>query len=141
MWTTRSIIDWLATLGIGPGLTVNVLVVPGPYLPKMPDRVAVVTTIPGVGESLEGAADTPGFQLLIRGLQDPTHVDASAEQDALTADRLIRFAPLPGWAGDTWLLPVSRSGGRPSPIPQMDTGDRLTFTCTYLTTVLEEASP
>lgn len=138
MWTTSSLIGWLDSLGITPGGTVDLPVVPGPYLPKLPDRLAVVTTIAGVGESMEGVADTPGFQLLIRGRQDATHTDASAEQDALRADRLIRFAPLPALIDGNWLMPVTRSGGRPSPIPQLDTGDRLTFTCTYLTPVIEE---
>jgi hypothetical protein len=136
---TRAIIDWLTALGIGPDLAVDldVPIFPGPYVPDMPDRIAVVTTIPGPGDSMQGIADTPGFQLLIRGLQDPTDVDASAEEAALAADRLIRFAPPPALVGDTWLLPVTRSGGRPAPIPQ-DDGDRITFTCTYLTPVIEE---
>lgn len=141
MWTTRAIIDWLTSLGIGPGLAVDLddPIYPGPYVPAMPDRIAVVTTVGGLGESMEGVADTPGFQLLIRGSQDPTSSDASAEETALAADSLIRRAPLPAIVGGVWLLPVTRSGGRPAPVPQEDDGDRITFTCTYLTTVLEGA--
>lgn len=141
MWTTRSIIDWLASLGIGPGLAVDLeAVVAGPYLPEMPDRVGVVTTVGGVGESMDGIADTPGFQLLIRGWQDPESVDDSAEHAALAADRLIRTADLPKLVDGTWLLPISRSGGRPAPLPDEDDADRVIFTCTYLTPVIEEAS-
>lgn len=138
MWTTTAIIAWLGTLGIGKGLTIDVTVVAGPYVPKMPDTVAVVTTIGGVGEAMEGALDTPGFQLRIRGRQDPTSRDASAEQLALGADRLIRTAPLPKEvATGVRLLPVTRSGGRPAPLPTPDAGDRIEFTATYLTPVLE----
>jgi hypothetical protein len=141
MWTTRAIIDWLATLGIGEGLTVDLVMSPGPYVPDMPDNVGVVTTIPGPGLSMEGVADTGGFQLLIRGLQDPTSTDASAEENALRADRLIIRASLPAEVvTGVRLLPISRSGGRPAPLPQEDDGDRITFVCTYLTPVLEEAS-
>ncbi len=137
MWTTAAIIAWLSTLGIGPGLTVNLKVVPGPYVPKMPDVVAVITTIGGLGESLDGAGDTPGFQVRIRGRQDPTNTDMSAEQAALTCDRLILRAPLPAVvASGVWLLPVQRSGGRPAPLPTPDAGDRVEFTCTYLTTII-----
>jgi hypothetical protein len=115
---------------------------PGPYVPDMPDNVGVVTTVPGPGLSLEGAADTNGFQLLVRGLQDPTSTDGSAEDNALRADRLILFADLPAEVTPgVRLLPVSRSGGRPAPLAQEDDGDRITFVCTYLTPVLEEASP
>lgn len=142
MWTTRAIIDWLATLGIGPGLAVDLLVLPGPYLPPMPDRVGLVTTIPGPGLFLEGAGDTGGFQLLVRGWQDPTSTDASAEEDALAADRRILRADLPAEVTPgVWLLPIGRSGGRPAPLPQEDDGDRISVVCTYLTPVLEEASP
>lgn len=142
MWTTRAIIDWLATLGIGEGLAVDLIMVPGPYTPPMPDNVGTVTTIPGPGLFLEGAGDTGGFQLMVRGRQDPTSRSQSAEIAALRADRLILSADLPAEVvPGVWLLPVNRSGGRPAPLPQEDDGDRVTFVATYLTPVLEEASP
>lgn len=137
-WTTADIITWLGTLGVGRGGTVNLPVRPGPYVDAEPDRLAVVTTIPGPGQSMQGVADTGGFQLLIRGRQDPTSRDPSAEQDALAADRLILRAPLPAEVTPgVRLMPVVRSGGRPAPVPQEDDGDRISFVCTYLTTVLE----
>lgn len=135
MWTTQAIIDWLATLGIRKGGTVNVRVVPGPYIPEMPDILAVVTTIGGPGEYMDGAADVGGFQLRIQGRQNSS---SSPENAALAADRLIRFAPLPAEVTPgVWLQPVTRSGGRPAPLPLRDTGDRVAFTCTYLTPILE----
>lgn len=138
MWTETEIINWLATLGIGKGLTVDVTVVAGPYIPKMPDTIAVVTTIGGPGEAMNGVLDTGGFQLRVRGRQDPTNRSPSAAHLAHTADRLIRSAPLPAEvAPGVRLLPVSRSGGRPAPLPGPDSGDRVEFTATYLTPVLE----
>src|SRR5207244_6815230 len=38
--------------------------------PDMPDRIGVVTPTSGPGQSLEGAADTVGFQMRIRGAQN-----------------------------------------------------------------------
>ena len=127
----QDIIDWLATLGIGPNLAVNVPVYAGPYVPEMPDVQAVVTAIAGLGESLQGAADTAGFQLRVQGRQ----LSAGSPEDiAFTADRLILTAPLPALVGGVWLQPVVRSGGRPAPLPSRDPGDRVIYTATYLTT-------
>jgi len=138
VWTETEIITWLATLGIGKGLACDVTVVVGPYVPKMPDTVAVVTTIAGPGETMDGVLDTGGFQLRIRGRQDPTQRSTSAARLAHLADRLIRRAPLPAEVvPGVRLLPVTRSGGRPSPLPTPDPGDRVEFTTTYLTPVLE----
>jgi hypothetical protein len=131
--TTSDLIAWLASLGIGSGLAVDVPVFPGPWLPKMPDELAVVTPISGPGEWLDGSGDVAGFQLRIRGRQDITGLSASGEANALAADRLILTAPLPALVGGVHLLPLQRSGGRPAPLPDPDGGDRLSFTCTYLT--------
>ena len=133
MLTTSDLIAWLATLGIQPGGTVDLPVFPGPWLPKMPDELAAVTPISGPGETLQGAGDVAGFQLRIRGRQDITGASPNGEANALAADRLILTAPLPALVGGVQLLPVTRSGGRPAPLPDPDGGDRLSFTCTYLT--------
>lgn len=138
MWDTAAVIDWLGSLGIGRNLAVNLPLFKGPYLPDEPDRLGLVTTIPGPGLQAEGVIDVGGFQLLIRGRQDPKSRDSTAERDALAADRLILRAPLPAEvAPGVRLLPVNRSGGRPTPLPQED-GDRIAFVCTYLTAVLED---
>lgn len=130
-FTTQNIIDWLATLGITPGGTVNVRVYPGPYIPEAPDVQAVVTTISGPGETMQGIGEVTGFQLRTQGSQRST---TSPEDAALAADRLILTAPLPALVGGVWLQPVVRSGGRPAPFPLRDTGDRVAYTATYLTT-------
>ena len=129
----QDIVDWLATLGVGPNLAVNVPVYVGPYVPEMPDLQAVVTAIGGLGESMQGIADTPGFQLRVQGRQMS---NTSPEDIALQADRLILTAPLPALVGGVWMGPVVRSGGRPAPIPSRDPGDRVIYTATYLTTFI-----
>lgn len=126
----QDIVDWLATLGIGKGLAVACPVYPGPYIKEGLDVQAVVTSIGGPGEYLQGAADTGGFQLRVQGRQN-SHV--SPEHIALAADRLILTAPLPALVGGVWLQPLTRSGGRPAPLPARDSGDRVIYTATYLT--------
>jgi hypothetical protein len=129
----QDIVDWLATLGIGNNLTVNVPVYIGPYVQEMPDLQAVVTAIGGLGESMQGIADTPGFQLRVQGRQLS---NTSPEDVALQADRLILTAPLPALVGGVWMGPVQRSGGRPAPLPSRDSGDRVIYTATYLCTFI-----
>jgi hypothetical protein len=110
--TTSDLIAWLATLGIGPGLAVDLPVFPGPRLPKMPDELAVVTPISGPGEWMDGDGDVAGFQLRIRGRQDITGLSPTGEANALAADRLILRAPLPApvVVGTENHLTVFRSG-------------------------------
>lgn len=129
----QDIVDWLATLGIGDQLAVDVPVYIGPYVADMPDVQAVVTAIGGLGESMQGIADTPGFQFRVQGRQ----LSATSPEDiALQADRLILTATLPALVGGVWMGPVVRSGGRPAPLPSRDSGDRVIYTATYLTTFI-----
>ena len=138
-WTGPRIVAWLAGLGIRPGGLVNVEQIDvgeaAQAVPDMPDRIAIVYPVPGTGESLDGVADTPGFQLRLRWDQnDPI----GAEHAALTADRLITRSGFPCWVGDVRLISVVRSGGRPSQLGDaVGDGDRTTYVGTYLTTVAE----
>lgn len=134
MWTTRNVIDWLATLGVGPGLTVDVPVLRGDdYIPDMPDLLVIITMVPGAGEAMEGVTDTPGFQVRVRGKQRQA---STAEEVALRIDQLVRFAVFPADApGNTRLVAVTRSGGRPAPVGSPDAGGRVSYPATYLTTV------
>lgn len=132
-WTAVEMIEWLAALGIGPRLAVDLEMVEGPYVPDMPDRVGVVTPVAGAGESMDGVSDMPGFQLLVRGDQgDPS----SGYRLALAADRRIRFDSFPATTPcGLRLVRVVRSGGGPALLPREDDGDRVTAVCTYLTEI------
>lgn len=130
MWTTQAVIDWLAGLGI------TVPLYPGTQvIPDMPDRIGVVTPTSGPGWTLEGAADTSGFQLRIRGGQNNPD---DAEQLAYDADARILGAQFPTTVGPVRLVIVRRSGGRPAPLSATpDNGGRTELVCTYLTTIME----
>ena len=130
MWATKDIITWLQGLGVAVPLY------PGTQrIPEMPDRIAVVTPLPGAGLSLEGLADTPGFQLRVRGAQNSPD---DCEAIAYDADKRILAAGFPVTIGAVRLTSITRSGGRPALLsPQPDAGNRTEMVCTYLTTIME----
>jgi len=136
--STQAIIDWLASLGVGETLAVDVPLHRGDQGEiDTPQRYGLVTRIPGPGTSLvaeDAVGGVTGFQLLIYGDQrDP----ASAENLATGADVRILTAPLPATVGDVRLMPVLRSGGPPAPVPPFeDDAERTPYVCTYLTPVL-----
>lgn len=126
-WDTAAVIAWLHQLGADQ----DVPLVPGSIgqaVPDMPDRLGVVTDTSGGPLRMEGMEDTPTFQLRFRGRQGNPY---DAEHLALTADRLIVFAPALVVAGirvwSTW-----RVGGRPTALlPNPSPGLRSEYTCTY----------
>jgi len=132
-WTSASVITWLAQLGIGPDLDLDLPVFSGPYIPEMPPLLAVVTTISGAGEAMDGVSDIPGFQLLVRGLPNQP---VSAEYAARRADTLIRFAPFPMDTAGFRLVRAMRTGGAPAVLGGEDDGDSTIVVCNYLTEVI-----
>lgn len=130
MWATKDIITWLQALGV------EVPLYPGTQrIPDMPDRIAVVTPLPGAGLSMEGLADSPGFQLRTRGAQNSPD---DCEAIAYDADKRILAAGFPAALGDVQLVSVARSGGRPALLSALpDSGNRTEMVCTYLTTIME----
>lgn len=134
-WTSAEIVVWLASLGIGVGRALDVLVWEGPDYPDTPDELFVVTPIAGAGETLEGIGDMVGFQLLTRGPQlDPS----GAQKMAYHADRAIRFSGFPCdvAGGALRLARVLRSGGAPALLGPADNAVRSILTCNYLTEIL-----
>lgn len=132
-WTSGSVVTWLSMLGIGSNLDLDLPVYSGPYIPEMPTMLAVVTTISGAGESMDGVGDIPGFQLMVRGRpNDPV----SAEYAARRADTLIRFAPFPMDVAGFRLVRALRSGGAPAVLGGEDNGDSTILTCNYLTEII-----
>lgn len=110
-------------------------VVPGPYVPKMPDRVAIVTATSGPGYVLDGAADQSGYQARIRGLASSNDEQSygDAESLAFLWDRLVYEAVFPVVVMDTVIVEMRRAGGQPAPMtPSPDDADRYTFVCNYV---------
>ena len=130
MWATKDLIGWLQGLGVAVPLF------PGTQrIPQMPDRLAVVTPTSGPGLTLEGAADTVGFQLRCRGAQNNPD---DCESIAYDADQRILGAQFPTTIGPVRLISVTRSGGRPTLLSALpDSGNRTEMVCTYLTTIME----
>jgi hypothetical protein len=112
--------------------------VPGPYVPKMPDRIVVVTATPGLGYQMDGAMDAPGFQVRVRGLASSDDIESytDAESLAFTLDRLIYDASFPVVIDGQAIVKVFRQGGQPAPLgPDPDDGDRYQFTTNYIIVV------
>lgn len=107
---------------------------PGPYIPKSPDRVVIVTAMPGVGFALEGNADWAAFQARIRGMQSPNEAQSytDAESLAFQLDSLIFNAAFPVVVNGQTLVKVYRAGGQPAPLGAgPDDADRYEFTASY----------
>lgn len=130
MLTPTAVATWLAGLGL------SVPVTPGPLpegrAPVTPDVIAIVTPVGGAPPTVDGVFDSPTFQVAIRGPQRRTY-DERAYSAAWEADRLIRFAPLPGHIGSVWCASVIRSSGAPTLVlPYPDTAERMMFTASYM---------
>lgn len=128
LWDAAAVITWLLSIGADQGVPL----IPGAIgqaIPDMPDRLGVVTDTSGGPLENNGLVDTPAFQLRFRGGQaDPF----DAQRLALTADRLILFAPLPATVAGIRLYSADRSGGRPTALmPNPSPGLRSQYVCTY----------
>ena len=135
--------DWLttviqATAPVPLGGMGDIEVYAGPHIPKMPDRIAIITAVPGVGYLYEGAADQIGFQTRIRGMGSPDdHVSYSdAETLAFALDSLIFSAAFPVIVDGQVIVRAFRLGGQPAPMsPAPDDADRYEFSCNYVAIV------
>jgi hypothetical protein len=113
---------------------VNAPVVAGPYVPKMPDRLLIVTAIPGMGYLFDGAADQTGFQARVRGRGSADDMESypDAESLAFLLDRLVFEASFPVVIGSVVISDAWRAGGQPAPMSSNpDDADRYEFTCNY----------
>lgn len=142
MWSGSLLRHWLTQVGLNTnrtdGYALEAPVSLGPYVPSMPNRIAVATFTPGAGLTNEGVLDRPGFQLRVRGWQgEAARGDDYTHRMAMQFDRDILFADFPTTVtapdGDSaYLLRVTRAGGGPAPLGNADQGGRLEFVCTYL---------
>lgn len=119
--TADGLCDWLTSQGADWTL------LPGPYVPDEPDRLTVVTMLPGPGLSTEQAMDTVGFQLRTRGGQR----DYNDAQDMANGLDYVILAALSPLVGGVQVKYMDRTGGAPAPLGEPDNGDRQTFTATY----------
>lgn len=128
MITHELVAAWVATLTGDPALPV----LPGPYVPDMPDRVLVTTVLPGAGllGNAEPAIARPSFQVLWRGDQGD---DAWVQDMARRVDKAIITAGRVRFASGDVLISVTHAGGLPASLGAEDDGDRQVFTCTYTT--------
>jgi hypothetical protein len=114
---------------------------PGPYVPKMPDRLVIVTATPGPGYMMDGAVDQIGFQCRTRGRPsaDDRESYPDAENLAFELDSLIYSAnalAFPLVVMGTVIVSVWRAGGQPAPMsPDPDDADRYVFTANYVAIV------
>jgi hypothetical protein len=126
-----SVITWLTDLGWDARQEFGAPILPGPYVPDEPDRMVIVTAVPGPGFVLEGDGDAGAFQARVRGGQND---QADAEALAYLLDKLILGASFPAVTpSGQVIIHVHRLGGTPSPLTAgPDTGDRYEYTTTYL---------
>lgn len=129
MITATLLQAWLTGLVGDP----EVPVLPGPYVPDMPDRLVVVTVLPGAGlwGNAEPAIARPSFQVLCRG--DQGDDGAWVEDFAHTLDKKIITAGRVHLDTGDWLLSITHTGGLPASLGAEDDGDRHVVTCTYTT--------
>lgn len=130
MFTARTVIDWLTGLGVDLPLVPGAV---GQLIPKMPDRLGVITVTPGGPLQTDGLVETPAFQVRVRGAQQDPY---DAEVSVKAIDRLILFAPMPVTVDGCRLVSVTRSGGGPAALTGLSPGNRADFVCTYITRAL-----
>lgn len=118
----------------------RMLFVVGPDMPEEPDLLGVVTLLPGLGLTLEGIADNPFFQVVIRG--EPEGPDLNSDGPLLIAtqvDQAICNGSYPHSDWGDYVVGATRTGGRPARLGPADDARRITYTCTYIATIIPEA--
>lgn len=127
---TRVIIKWLESLGWDTTQESGTPFVKGPYVPDMPDRLAVISSTPGAGYILEAAADSTGFQARVRGGQNNQD---DAEDLANSLDLLILNASFPAVVDGVTFIHVDRFGGAPAPLSGTpDSAERVEMVANYI---------
>lgn len=128
---TSDVIDFLENLGWDTTQESGAPILQGPYVPPSPDKIVVVTPIPGPGYILESAVDVSAFQARVRGGQDD---QAGAEALAFDLDARILAASFPAAsASGKTIIHIHRQGGTPSPLANdPDDAERFDYVTNYL---------
>jgi hypothetical protein len=131
MLPTKAVLAWLAGLGWDTRQERGAPLVKGPYVPKSPDRLVIVTPTPGAGYVWDGAADASAFQTRVRGGQNDQD---DAEELALALDRLILNASFPVLLPSGQVIShIHRAAGAPAPLASdPDDAERYEYICSYL---------
>jgi hypothetical protein len=107
----------------------------GPYILELPNQICTITLVSGGGYLMEGASDTPQFQVRIRsdqGAPGTSDVQTVVAANAALLDKLIFQAQYPTkLASGMNLLLASRVGGAPAPLGLPDATYRFDYTCSY----------
>ena len=112
----------------------GVPVLPGPYIPPMPDRLVIITKAPGSGFLWEGSGEGNLVQIRVRGMQSPRDVQSYADAESLASqlDSLIYGANFPITVNNQLIIRAWRSGSAPVVLGAgPDDADRYEFACNY----------
>lgn len=94
-------------------------------MPDKPSLVVVLTDTGGFGMSVEQAMDAPTVQVRCRA-----PAGNPARDLAFLVDGLLVDSERPLLIGETYVIDVSRVGGRPAYLEQSDKGETV-YTCNY----------
>lgn len=112
----------------------------GPELPEMPDDLVMVTLTAGAGTSMEEIADSPGIQIVVRGMQEYPDLDLDGPlRWAMQIDHYMRLESFPSEDWGDYVFQVSRAGGAPTQLSPADDARRIIYTCNYIPTLIMEA--
>jgi uncharacterized protein (DUF2126 family) len=127
---TAAVIQWLTELGWDTAEETGAPLERGPYVPPMPNRIVVISPVPGPGFLMEGAADAGAFQARVRGETDDPD---DAEALMFRLDKMIERAQFPATVGGHQFIHIHRVSARPAPLlPSPDSGRRSEYTCNYV---------
>lgn len=124
--------DRITATRIKNGLTVMtdglLIVASPPVIPDSPDRIVVVTLLPGIGHDHEKAFEVRTFQLRARSIQN---IPEQAEEDLMGIDTLLNSMRMPWRPDGAHVIELGWTGGGPSPLPADDSANRYSWVCSY----------
>lgn len=124
--------DRITATRIKNGLTVMtdglLIVASPPVIPDSPDRIVVVTLLPGIGHDHEKAFEVRTFQLRARSIQN---IPEQAEEDLMGIDTLLNSMRMPWRPDGAHVIELGWTGGGPSPLPTDDSANRYSWVCSY----------
>jgi hypothetical protein len=121
-----ALVTWLAAVPTATGAPV----VKGPRQLEFgnADELVMVDALGGLGMTLEGAGDQPGFRLKLVARE---FREAQLRQTAFQLDTALVFGDYPDDLWGTRIQYVERSAGPPELLPE-DELDRVSYVCTYI---------